>query len=187
MTSGTDHWYALQCPTGREVQTRQLITGKYPDVRTLLPSREMLIRRNGKLVTEVRPLFPGYLILQYPYRLNHRKAAEIMCQIPNSERLFVRFLGMDYLADGNAWLREIDPHEISFILALCSMGETIGLSHFIKEGNQVRIIAGPLKGREAQLASLNLRKKRARFRLTLLGQEHLIDLGLDQVSLEQPI
>lgn len=184
MNGGLGHnWYALQCPTGKEAHTRQLFTRRYPDLKILLPRRELLLRRSGKWHTETSPLFPGYLLVEYRGQLTMQQASEMIRQaIPPTERQFARFLGTKTNADSETPIREIHPAEITMILELCSLGEQIGLSHFMKEGNTAKIISGPLKGREGLLVSLSLRKKRARLKLTLSGKEHLIDMGIDQVS-----
>lgn len=61
---------------------------------------------------------------------------------------------------------------------------------FLDQNSKVRIISGPLKGKECIIKRIDKRKKRATIALHFMGKQTLLDIGieiLDAVEVAEPI
>jgi len=57
-----------------------------------------------------------------------------------------------------------------------------GMSDLVMEGDNIKVVSGPLEGYEGQIVKVNKRNLRARVKFTLMGQEKFIDLGINVVE-----
>ena len=76
-------WYAIQCYSGHENKVQRLIQRRIDEEpgeaeqkqiqEVLVPTQELVELRNGKRVTVVRKLYPGYVLVKMVYnqRTNH--------------------------------------------------------------------------------------------------------------------
>lgn len=178
------HWYALQCISGREEALRHRLTSD--GVNVFVPQRKLRIRRSGRWLDEVKPLFPGYIFFSSKKRVLYNEILELVERINRSATLgrVVQVLGLlkEEGSSGSDMVIPVAPHEIDFLLSLTGGEDVIPLSSYIKEGQGVRIIEGPLKGLEAMVTRVNHRKNRIKVALEMFGHNHSIDLGAQMVT-----
>ena len=163
-------WYVVQVATGREQAACELI-GERVDASLLkecfVPRRKVAFKEADEWKTVEAPLFPGYVIVdsEQPKRL--RAALD---RLPD----FARLLDVD------GTFLPLDEEEIAWINAFTRRGHrVVDMSHAVVEGGVVRIVDGPLVGREAQVKRINRRKRRAVLALRILGRDVEVPVGLE--------
>ena len=77
---------------------------------------------------------------------------------------------------------EVLEDEMAILLALTDSSDLIGFSQLYKQGDNIRVHDGPLKGLEGIIESYNHRKKRVRIRLDVMGQTRFVDLGAHLIT-----
>jgi transcriptional antiterminator NusG len=159
-------WYALFVETGHEEMFEELISVLYPQekMQVLVPKRKLIERRQGKTYGKIKRLFPGYVLLKA--EMNE----DMYYKLSSLPRVF------------SVLKNHYDPvpirdEEMATILALTADGDTIGFSKLYKEGDQIVVAAGPLKGLEGIIEKFDHRKKRVKVRIKFLGNEKRVDLG----------
>ena len=180
MAKNKKYWYALQTFGGYEESARDKVKKEFPEIETFVPKRELEIRKAGKVKNEQKPLFPGYIFIQFQNKIDYEKVVEILgrCRVSGSKTSITKFLGVtDTKIPGKKEIIPVRPEEIEYIFELTEDSEIISFSKFIKSGTKVKILEGPLKGKEAFIKKVNLRKKRITVEISLLGKSHEIDLG----------
>ena len=163
-------WYVVQVCTGREQAACDLIGGRVdaPLLREcFVPRRTVAFKEAGEWRTEEEPLFPGYVIVDtdQPKRLHGR-----LLGLPD----FARLLDVD------GEFLPLDDEEVAWIDAFTRRGHrVVDMSHAVVEGGVVRIVDGPLVGKEAQVKRINRRKRRAVLELRILGRVAEVPVGLE--------
>ena len=112
---------------------------------------------------------PGYVLING--EMNHDKLA-MLRDVPD----FIKFL-----KTGDE-IRPIPENEIFVLGTLMQDGETIGISDIIIEGDKVAVVDGPLKSLEGIVKSIDKRKGRARIRVSFLGDERLVTVGVNIIN-----
>jgi len=166
-------WYAIFVRTGEEENLQKLIQILLPDQRieTLVPKRKIMERRLGRTFEKEKKLFPGYVLMKTDMNM------DVYYRLRNMPNI------LSILHDRN--IREpvsIPEEEMSVILNLTRDGETIEFSTIYKEGDRIKVTAGPLKGMEGIIEKYDHRKKRVRVRLDFLGEKRKVDLGAYMVE-----
>lgn len=163
-------WYAIFVETGREEEVQKFIEllFSHEEIRTLVPKRKLIERRQGKTYETVKTLLPGY-VLTYTNM---------------SDELYYRLKAIP--AVYRVLKDECEPipirdEEMSMILSLTRYGEVIELSEVYKEGNQIKVLSGPLKGMEGIIEKFDHRKKRIKVCIEFLGEYKRVDLGANMV------
>ena len=131
------HWYLAQLkPGGFE----RAITNLHRQVfLTFMPARDTSIRRNGKLVTVRKPLFPGYLFIQVlPDRQNWRAI--------NNTYGVARLVS---LSGGRP--TPVPAEIIATLHARTDESGILGPPEDLQAGDRVRIISGPFAERLAEI------------------------------------
>jgi transcription antitermination factor NusG len=152
-------WTRSQCETKVEAALRQL------DLEVFLPRvREMSRRRDRRRVLE-RPLFPGYV---FPRFVPDREA---YLRIANAEGV-VRVLGQRWDA-----LHAIPDDQVEAVRRIVTETDGAHPVPWIRVGDRVSIVAGPLEGLEGFVQ--DWRAGRARFIVS-------VDLLRRSVGVELP-
>ena len=163
------------------IQVRTLGEEKYLQIaeRTLLdtgikfywPRRALKIRRKGKWINNISPIFPGYIFLE---------AMEVSSYlyyklkgIPG----FYQFLKSDHnITPLSRNDREILEHFLTF-------GEIVDKSIVVfDENDRIKVVSGPIKGLEGSIVKVDRRKGRAKVRLDLYNKTILIDFGFEAIE-----
>ena len=152
-------WTRSQCETKVEAALRQL------QLEVFLPRvREMSRRRDRRCLLE-RPLFPGYV---FPRFVPGREA---YLRIANAEGV-VRVLGQRWDA-----LHAIPDEQVEAVRRIVTATDTARPVPWIRVGDRVSIVAGPLEGLEGFVQ--DWRAGRARFVVS-------VDLLQRSVGVELP-
>ena len=139
-----DQWRALWTHSHSEQLVHDQLMAKTFDV--FLPLIPVWSRRNGSRHLIRKPMFPGYLFLRHA--LDKASYVEIM-----KTNGLARILG-------ERWDRPavVADAEIDAIRQVLDAGLPILPHSYLREGNRVRIIQGPLKGVEGILVHNNPQK-----------------------------
>lgn len=184
-------WYAVQTFSGAEKRSRDIIHENFPNIKTLLPMRVLDIRKKGNTKRLIKPFFTGYFFIQTTHELNIIEAKEIVTSARNIglQTGIIRIVGtyIDKTSRGSDVIPPIADSEMEYILMLTQEQETVEFSDYVKDGDKVTIVAGPLKGLEGVIKRVNPRKKRISIMLKLLGEERNIDLGGELVQRIEPL
>ena len=165
-------WYVIQVSTGRERAACDLIEQHVDGslfAECFVPRRTVAFQVGDGWDTTTEPLFPGYVIVDtaHPRRLHSRLAA-----LPD----FLRLLDVD----GD--FLPLNDDEVAWIDGFTKRGHrVVDMSRAVVEGGIVRIMDGPLVGREAQVKRINRRKRRAILELSILGRTVEVPMGLEVV------
>lgn len=162
-----DDWYALFVVTGEEEKVKKRLDYRLQgDLRIIVPKRKLRERRNGQWHNVIRPLFPGYVLLN----------GEM-----NTERYYKlkRVPGLFGLLKSGHEPAPIDYWELEVINRLICNNETVGYSSVLMENGRVVVVDGPLVSLEGQIVSINPRKGRAKVSLTFMGEPRIVELGIN--------
>jgi transcriptional antiterminator NusG len=165
-------WYALFVKSGSEERIRRDLMNKFGDELGFhVPKKLMKERKKGILHSTIRPLFPGYILV------NGEITGEVYYRL--KEVLDIYFI----IKDGFEPVL-ISEEEISPILHFMNLGVdgVIGVSDIIMEGDLIFVKAGPLKAFEGMIKSVNHRKGRAKVQFFVAGQEKMVELAVNVLS-----
>jgi transcriptional antiterminator NusG len=143
----------------------------------MVPSRNVPERREGLVYPAVRPLFPGYIFIQVNMSLHIYK------QLHNCHRVY-RVLRNEAAA-GEYW-SSIPEAEMKPILSLVGNGQVIEYSTVFVQNSKVHVVRGPLRGMEGIIRKLDKRKNRAKIAVSFMETEHLVEVGIEVLSLTSP-
>ncbi len=167
-----DEWHGFFVVTGEEEKVKERIKYRLQDDYTVVvPKRSLKIRRGGIWRVESRTLFPGYVLV------NGSITTDIYYRLKNIPGI------LRLLMTGSA-VASIERSEMAVLSRLISNNEEIGFSNVFMENGRVQVVDGPLFSLEGFILSIDHRKERAKVRLTFLGEERTVDLG---ISLLKPV
>jgi len=139
-----------------------------------LPRRKLRIRRKGKWIESISPIFPGYIFLKsdsVPY--------DIYKTIKNFPG-FIRFL------NNNHNITPLVGTDKAIINHFINFGEIVGKSFVCFDVNKkVQVISGPLKGLEGTIIKVDKRKRRIKVKLHFYKNLYPIDFSFEVVKNEK--
>lgn len=147
--------YVIQVSPGNEKKVQMQL--ERDEIQAFVPMREMIIRRNGMWVREIKTLFPSYVFVE--------------CEF--SPEIFHKTRSVE---DVLKWLGKPTPiknKEENFMRLMWNGGEIIGISTGkIYGGKCVKITGGWLMGKENFIAGYDFRKKRVYLEIAFDGKIH---------------
>ena len=163
----TERWQAVFVLTGHEDNIKEKIEYALQDttLKAVVPKRCIMERKDGRWHEKIKPLFPGYILLQGAIATPEYY---LLKSVPG----IIRFL------KDNKDFYTICPEEIEVINHLMCNGDLIGISTAYQQDDKIIIVEGPLLGKEGLIIAVDQRKGRARVKLSLLGDERTVDLSL---------
>ncbi len=164
-------WYVIQVVGGQEKPTLDLVQRFVGDdvlEEAFIPQRETRRSRAGRWVTTNEVLFPGYLfaVTDAPDALFAQ-----LSHVP----AFTRLLGSDER------FLPLSPDEVALVEALCDRERVVRMSEGIIEGDEVRILSGPLRDHEGIIRKIDRHKRACYVEMWICGRANLIKLGLEIV------
>ncbi len=176
---GENMWYVMQVVSGQENRTvflvEKMISHKILE-NCFVPVRRLRKKFHGTWREVTEKLFPGYvfMISEQP-----RLLYEELKQIPALTRLLgrceeyftpltekdVRMLEKLWNGTGGSGNLEVKISKIA-----------------VDEGNQIRILSGPLADLEGQIRKVNLHKRIAVVEVEFMGNQSLVHLGVEMVE-----
>lgn len=164
-------WYVVQVLGGQEAATLDLVrhfVGGKAAKDVFIPQREVMRHRAGEWIVSKEILFPGYLFVVA------NKPDELFSQLMNVPA-FTRLLGSD-----DAFV-PLSRDEVNLINAFAGDNHVVEMSEGIIEGDQVRVLRGPLRDHDAIIEKVDRHKRVAFVRMRILGRDTLVKLGLEIV------
>ncbi|MEX2445466.1 MAG: antiterminator LoaP [Alkalispirochaeta sp.] len=171
-----DRFYVFQILTGEEqrfitLAHNALLRNQLEDTRVWWPRRKLTIRRRGRRIRTVAPLFPGYLVIEAPMIDALRLRTLRNCTG------FVRFLKT------NQDIRPLDGEDLELVRHFLSFGEIVEHSKVTFDvNNRIVVQEGPLKGLEGRIVKVDKRKGRAKIQLDMYDNSFRIDLGFEVIA-----
>jgi transcriptional antiterminator NusG len=165
-----DKWNVLHVKTGWENPIKSEIIRSIfgtvsivPMESCIVPRRLMNERVQGNYHKVERTLFPGYVFLK---TFLNAKTYYALTNIPG----VIRLIG------------EPQQEEMDRVLRLTTESDLIGISKVFSEGNNVKVISGPLLGMEGQIIKLDKRKGRAKVNMSLFGEQKVVELSIIMIQ-----
>jgi transcription antitermination factor NusG len=137
--SGDEKWYAVYTRSHHEQKVYDGLVDK--TIEAFLPKYETMSRRRDRRKKIWLPLFPGYLFVHIPWDL------KTYWDIIKTDGV------VKILMVGPNLPAPVPDEEISSIRIVVESLLPLSPHPFIREGDRVRIIAGPLKGAQGILIS----------------------------------
>ena len=135
-------------------------------------TRELTIRRQGKTLHELQPMFPSYIIVQTTNEVDSFTLAALK-KVPD----FYHFL------NSNTDIVALGDHDLQIIQHFLGLGPKIGQSLVrFDDNDHIVVIEGPLKGLEGSIIKVDKRKQRAKIRVDFGGTAHTMDLSFEDIS-----
>ncbi len=152
-------WYALYTRSRHEKKLLTELTDR--SIEVFLPMREVLSRWKDRKKRIWLPLFPGYIFI---HQVDTPENRYRVLNVPGA----VRFVGHEGYAE------RIPEEQIEAVRRFLEAEIAIDPYPYIKVGQQVEIVAGPLRGIQGVLV-----QKKGRFRFVLR-----VDLIRQAISIE---
>lgn len=168
-------FFVLQVMTGEEPRVLRraddalsILGIEKNTARLWWPRRKLYIRRRGRRLPTLAPLFPGYLFLE-----TRTKSEAIFRELRRINGV-VRFLR------NNDDVRPLEARDLDLVRHFLSFGEVIAESLVsFDEDNRIRVKEGPLEGLEGSIVKVDRRKGRAKVKLDMYDDFFLIDLAFE--------
>jgi transcription termination/antitermination protein NusG len=166
-------YYTIHVLTGSEDDFVRRLASVLGKERLILPKKLMPIRRRGKQLKELQPLFPGYIFLNSENILGE---LEVYWAIRRTEG-FIRFLRE------SASPSPLSEPDLALIRQFISFGKYADTSKVtFDENDRIVVLEGPLKGLEGRIIKVNRRKGRAKVRFDFYETSYPVDLGFEVVE-----
>ncbi|AKF95944.1 antiterminator LoaP [Brevibacillus laterosporus] len=187
-------WYVLFVQAGQEDLVRTMIYKFFVrgSIHAIVPKRKIIERRQGKNYEICKTMFPGYVFVNTKMNV---KTYYKLKKIPRYYRLLNKYqntnerdkklCGLDMgnvQEDDFELFSKIEDEEMDQVLQLIGKDEVIDFSFFYVEDGRVTVHDGPLKGNEGIIKKIDKRKKRARIVLQIMGNEKMIDIGIEMLT-----
>jgi len=175
------NYYAIQVKTRAEKQYIELLRKQYPDITYPIhfPQRSMNIRKLGRLIPSISPIFPGYIFVE----------AENDEEITASQLKFRRTKGFFRFLKSNNDITPLANRDLEIVLHFIKNNDPIvGRSRvYFNENSRIVVVEGPLIGLEGKIIKVDKRKGRAKVKLDLYEDSFSIDLGFDIIGSLEPV
>ncbi len=118
-------------------------------------------------------MFPGYVFIQTLL------TPDIYYNIRNIPKVHYFVYTGKYKQDQSySWYSRIANHEMNNILALVDQDGVVRYSRIDIVDKQVKVLEGPLEGKEELIKKVDKRKRRAKIELNLMGESRTLDVGV---------
>jgi len=177
MADGKLYWYVLFARTG----TEERLVEKLKDLlgsegyRPFVPQKTCVFRRQGQKSLFQKPCFPGYVFIE-----SDKSAAEfIEHAYPIIYKLKEAYRFLCYGDKTDIAMRDEERVVLKNVLG---DDYRIDISTGYKEGEFVKIISGPLVGKESRIVSINRGRREAIVEVELFGNTVQVSVGLEMIE-----
>lgn len=157
------HAYCILCRSGAEVEVKQRIELFMPQIQALVPVRVIEEKKNQQWQQVTRPLLPGYVFLYSDSELPH--------DLIWKNRHVYRILQYD-----RHW-RSLQGEDKDYAFWLYRHQGKIKPSTVLKEGQEIRVIAGPLLDATGTITRLDKRHRRVWVSFSFDGEQRTVSLS----------
>ncbi|MXP76813.1 antiterminator LoaP [Lachnospiraceae bacterium WCA-9-b2] len=174
-------WYVMQVVSGQENRTVLLIekmVSKEIVESCFIPMRRLRKKYQGVWHEVREKLFPGYvfMITDHPQSLY-----EELKGIPALTKILGRW---------GEYFTPLSETDVQMIKKLKNKTLDSGISEVeisqiaVEEGEQIKILSGPLKNFKGQIRKINLHKRIAEVEMEFMGSKSVVYLGIEMVDKE---
>lgn len=165
-------YFALHIKTGSEEKIKKAIEEELQEeLHVFSPMRELLIRKKGKTTRQLKPMFGGYIFVE---------AEEISASVLSRLKKVPDFY---QVLPSNKDIKPVKDEDMEFLKSLFTGNQIATLSKAkFDEKDKIKIISGPLKGKEGLIVKVNRRKGRAKIVIEAFDRQHFVDLGFELMS-----
>jgi len=175
-----NNWYVLRVMGGREKKTVAYIEKEVDRLgiqdfvsRIIVPTEKVYKIKNGKKISREKSVLPGYVLIE----------ANLVGEVPHILKNMTGVLG--FLGDKKGGVPvPMSKSEINKILGkvdeLGLMNEQIDIPFIV--GETVKIIDGPFNSFNAEIESINEKKKKLRLMVKIFGRKTPLELNFMQVE-----
>lgn len=162
-------WYVVQVRTGTEHSIcRQCDANVSPKIleRCFIPYYEEKKRIRGSWTVQQKLLFPGYVFMI----------------TENIEELYLQLkqvIGLTKLIGTGEEIVPLSEEERDFLLGFGGEDQIVEMSEGIIEGSQVKVLSGPLMGREGLIRKIDRHKRKAYLEVEMFGRVQMVQVGLE--------
>lgn len=162
-----EDWYAIFVQTGHEEAVKKNLIDCLKDkAKPVIVKRRLKERKKGVWTEVEKNLYPGYILIYGRFDKYSYKDVNKISGI------------IKILSDQDGPI-PIEKSEMKTIERLIDIDGIIGYSTGIIKDHKVIITDGPLKDLQGLVKSVDKRKQRAKVKINFLGEEKLVDLGID--------
>lgn len=166
-------YYTINVLTSSEDDFSRRLAPVLGASRLIVPQKMMPIRKRGKTMQKLSPVFPGYIFIESENILEEHDTYWTIRKTPG----FVRFLRESSSPS------PLSSRDVSLLRHFISFGEYADTSKVtFDENDRIVVLEGPLKGLEGHIVKVNRRKGRAKVLLDMYGEQFPIDLGFEVVE-----
>ena len=162
-----ESWFALYVQVNHEREVTKRLEQK--EINAFLPLMERWSKRRDRRKKVSLPLFPGYLfirtVLDNPTHVHILKTPGALVLIGNSEGPVA-----------------IPPHQIESLQTMLHSPQPIQLNPYLKEGDWVHVISGPLAGCMGILLRQNPKKGRLIVSVDIICRSVSVELDMEDVE-----
>lgn len=169
-------WYVIQVVGGREEsmlkKIERLVRRELFD-KCFIPKYEVSEKRGGEWVVRRKVLFPGYVFVDTRDPKGFNAALKDV-------RGMTRLLASGDAESGRRFI-QISDDEKALICAFTGESHVMRMSEGVIEGDEVRIVNGPLCGCEAMVVKIDRHKRLAWLDAEMFGRHLKLKVGLEVV------
>ena len=165
------NWYVLRTKTGHEDRVRSRLENKTECLSVLLPKAEVMVTRNGRKKRFLKPIFPGYIFVEMELNDN------FWYEIKNTPGV------INFISSGNDPI-PVHENEIEYIMTLVDGEKTPILETTFEVGDAAQIVNGPFMGTSGVISEINIKRKKIKVAIDILGKQVAIDLDYDDIKTE---
>ncbi|WP_040292453.1 transcription termination/antitermination NusG family protein [Acetonema longum] len=159
-------WYVLRTISGKEETALTILHKLFSDVKLICPKRRISWRKQGSIISIVRPLFEGYLFVASP--------AERLEEFYNLLRMYKLNIAWPVYSAGA--LVPIYTEEQLLIQKLIGNGGIVEVSTLKKQNEQLQVVNGPLLGLDHIIKKVSPKNRRIMVEVTVLDEKKKIEL-----------
>lgn len=169
-------WYVIQVVGGREEsmlkKIERLVNSELFE-KCFIPKYEVSEKRGGEWVARRKVLFPGYVFVDTRDPKGFSAALK-------GVRGMTRLLASGDEESGRRFI-PISDDEKALICAFTGEEHVMRMSEGVIEGDEVRVMSGPLAGREAMVVKIDRHKRLAWLEAEMFGRRLRLKVGLEIV------
>lgn len=156
-------WYVLKTLAGKEDAVFTYFKRSLAEFKIIYPKRRIGWRKNGRVISIIRPLFEGYLFVSTD-------------EIEVLDSLLRRHsLGIAWLIRNRGILSAIYPDEKQIIEKLMNSGGIVEASEIQLVGNRIEVVTGPLVGLEHVIKKFSGKNRRIITEFSILGESREVE------------
>lgn len=165
-------WYVVQVRVGTEENMKLQCQKKISESileRCFIPYYEEKKRIQGEWKIQQKILFPGYIFV-------------ITEDIENLYKQLKCVIGMTKLLGTGEEIVPLAEDEIQFMQNFGGETQVVKMSEGVIEQSEVKILSGPLQGKEGFIKKIDRHKRKAWLEMEMFGRLQTIQVGLEVIA-----